>query len=61
MVPRRGLEPPSPYGHLVLNQARLPIPPPRQELLSILSRPALGLKKDLSPADPAIDKSALSA
>ena len=28
MVPRRGLEPPRPYGHQHLKLARLPIPPP---------------------------------
>ena|GEM_PF-3516432 len=27
MVPRRGLEPPRPYGHQHLKLARLPIPP----------------------------------
>ena len=31
MVPRRGLEPPRPYGHMHLKHARLPIPPPRHE------------------------------
>ena len=30
MVPRRGLEPPRPYGHWHLKPARLPIPPPGQ-------------------------------
>ena len=28
LVPRRGLEPPRPYGHQHLKLARLPIPPP---------------------------------
>ena len=26
-VPKRGLEPPRPCGHMTLNHARLPIPP----------------------------------
>ncbi len=30
LVPRRGLEPPRPYGHQHLKLARLPIPPPGQ-------------------------------
>src|SRR5215469_13694982 len=30
MVPKKGLEPPRPCGHLDLNHARLPIPPLRQ-------------------------------
>ena len=29
-VPWRGLEPPRPYGHSILNAARLPVPPPGQ-------------------------------
>ena len=29
LVPKRGLEPPRPYGHYTLNVARLPIPPLR--------------------------------
>src|ERR1700751_337861 len=30
MVPKKGLEPPRPCGHMDLNHARLPIPPLRQ-------------------------------
>lgn len=30
MVPGEGLEPPRPMGHLILSQARLPVPPPRR-------------------------------
>ena len=29
MVPKKGLEPPRPCGHMDLNHARLPIPPLR--------------------------------
>ena len=29
MVPKRRLELPRPYGHMILNHARLPIPPLR--------------------------------
>src|SRR5258705_8328703 len=29
VVPRKGLEPLCPFGHMALNHARLPIPPPR--------------------------------
>ncbi len=34
-VPERGLEPPLPYGNMVLNHARLPIPPLGQSLRGI--------------------------
>src|SRR5690348_3351492 len=30
MVPKKGLEPPRPCGHMDLNHARLPVPPLRQ-------------------------------
>ena len=30
-VPKRGLEPPLPYGNMTLNHARLPIPPLRRD------------------------------
>ena len=33
MVPRAGIEPARPQGHWILNPARLPVPPPRHELL----------------------------
>src|ERR1700721_1009757 len=32
MVPKKGLEPPHPYGYMDLNHARLPIPPLRQKV-----------------------------
>ncbi len=40
-LPGRGLEPPQPFGHMALNHARLPIPPPGPKLIT---------GRDLSPA-----------
>ena len=34
LVPETGIEPARPYGHYILNVARLPIPPPGQAALS---------------------------
>ena len=31
LVPKKGLEPPRPCGHMDLNHARLPVPPLRHE------------------------------
>ena len=45
-VPWRGLEPPRPYGHSILNAARLPVPPPgqgRRDTLLRLKVPRLNL------------------
>ena len=33
MVPKRGVEPPRPIGHMALNHARLPIPPLRLTII----------------------------
>src|SRR6185369_16922701 len=33
LVPKKGLEPPRPCGHMDLNHARLPVPPLRHDLL----------------------------
>ena len=34
-VPGTGVEPASPYGHMNLNHARLPIPPSGQDILRV--------------------------
>ena len=44
-VPWRGLEPPRPYGHSILNAARLPVPPPGQGRHDTILQAKVSLKK----------------
>ena len=52
MVPRRGLEPPRPYGHQHLKLARLPIPPPGPVSWRRLIGPGRGRVNGVSRLSP---------
>src|SRR5579884_680662 len=47
LVPKKGLEPPRPCGHMDLNHARLPVPPLRQVSPQLTYRSRL--RKELRP------------
>ena len=47
-VPGRGLEPPQPFGHQILNLARLPIPPSGQTGFAPAHRSVLEIAETLS-------------
>src|SRR5918992_3789723 len=59
VVPREGLEPTRPCGHMVLNHARLPIPPPRHARTrtevrvrrSMIPRRPSGLRQEVEQAE----------
>src|SRR5918992_2221507 len=59
LVPREGLEPTRPCGHMVLNHARLPIPPPRHARTrtevrvrrSMIPRRPSGLRQEVEQAE----------
>lgn len=51
VVPRGGLEPPCPCEHLILSQARLPVPPPRHRCSDYMraQTPLQALNRGLQP------------